>query len=1026
MTEPRLRLIDGAAWAGTRIRGERTRALLLALADADGRAVSEELLADAIWPDDRPENPTGALQVVVSRARKATSADVIARTDSGYRLSLDRDDVDVWRVDAAAAEAPRALAAGDLQAAGRAARIVRDAGRDDDFVLGRTLEAQGQHAEALPLLRDAERDADVAALLRSVAAVEGAPAALARYERLRADLADRLGVDPSPELQALHRELLARDRPVRSGIRYDTSSLVGRDHDIEAVRALLRRSRVTTVLGPGGLGKTRLANVVARQADQPVVHLVELVGVTAGDDVIAEVGAALGVRDSVSSRRALTPAQRADVRGRVAEQLAQAPTLLVLDNCEHIVDAVADLAAFLVASVPSLTILITSRAPLAIAAESVYPLAQLTPRDGVSLFIERATAARPDTRLSDETVRELVGRLDGLPLAIELAAARIRSMSVDEILRRLSDRFALLRGGDRSAPDRHQTLLAVIDWSWNLLADRERRALRRLAVFQDGFALDGAESLFGADALDAVSDLVAQSLVTVADEGDRVRYRMLETVREFGLIRLAEADDEQAARAAQREWAGALAQHAATRLYGPHQLAAVDALAVEETNLIDVLRRAIADGEPAAAVRMFAALGGLGGIRGGMSRTRALTESFADLLDGWDPPGELVGISRAAVAFALLSSLGGPTGHVDRLLAVLDRTAEHASDPLLEALISFALSFSSTCRHDAISRCRALVDSPHRAVRALGWLYRTHESENGGNPQIAIDACRRALELVRGEDGPWARATVLSELSSLYGQLGDHKESARYAREALPVLERVGAEGEAVQVAATIATDEIEQGDLEQAARDVERIEELSAALSGPDCGAALLTRANLEIARGHTEAGLSAYRKAVTRSRSEVWGAGLTGLDDIAPWTLAAESGCLAAEARYGDEESGRELFQSLRPRLHRLLAGHEGAGYPSGFLDYPVAGVVLFALGLWAIRDDALDAEETIRLLVLAERFGYPRLSGPLRWDHAVADAERVAPGALARISAEYGDRRGADLLDEARTAAERLLAG
>ncbi|WP_205529041.1 AAA family ATPase [Microbacterium halotolerans] len=1026
MTEPRLRLIDGVAWADAPIRGERTRALLLALVDAGGRVVSEERLADEIWADARPENPVGALQVVVSRARKATSADVVARTDGGYRLALDRDDVDVWRAEAAAETARRALAAGDAEAAERAARIVRDAGRDDDFVLGRALEAQGRYAEALPLLREAAGDADAMALLRSVAAVDGVPAALARYEQLRDDLADRLGVDPSPELQALHRELLARDRPVRSGIRYETSSLVGRGRDIEAVSALLRRSRVTTLLGPGGLGKTRLANVLAREADQPVVHVVELVGVTAADEVVAAVGSAIGVRDSVSSRHALTPAQRSDIRGRIAEQLAQAPTLLVLDNCEHVVEAVAELAAFLVSAASSLTILTTSRAPLAIAAERVYPLGQLGQGDAAALFAERATAARPGTVLRDEVVRSLVTRLDGLPLAIELAAARIRSMSAEEILRRLDDRFALLRGGDRSAPDRHQTLLAVIDWSWNLLSERERRGLRRLAVFQDGFALDGAQALLDDDATDAVAELAAQSLLTVADADGAVRYRMLETVREFGLIRLRESDEEPQTRLAQRGWAVALADRTSPRLYGPDQLAAIDALSAEEANLADTLHRALGDGDRPSVVRVFAALGGLGGIRGGMPRIRAITESFAEVIDGWEPPDDLVDVTRAAIALALFASLMRRTTRTEHLERMLVALGDQPEPPLLNAMIAFVQSFSSTGSFAAQQRCAALVDSPHRAVRALGWLYVTQERENAGHTAEALEACRTALEHVSDDDGPWVRASALTMLTSLHGQEGDTVAAARCAREALPLLERIGAGEDSVHAAATIALAEIEQGDLEQAGRDVERLEGIAGEIGGADRGSALLSRAQLAIAQGRIDEGLELHRRAVARSRVDPWDASGPGSDAVTPWVLAAESSGLVAEARYAEGEAGRDLFDSLLTRLRYLVGREPSVGmFPGGSIDFPITGLVLFGLGLWALRRQALPAEDAIRLLVLAEGFGYPRLGAPLRWKDAVEDAERASPGTLAGFAAEYDGRRGADLLEEARAAILRVSA-
>ena len=314
--------------------------------------------------------------------------------------------------------------------------------------------------------------------------MRGPGAALERYERYRRDLRERLGASPGERLQRAQRDLLALDRPERTGVRYDATSLLGRDGDIEALRGLIAGSRVVSIVGAGGLGKTRLAHVLARDATQPIVHVVELVGVTAAEDVVAEVGSVLGVRDSISGRRDLTPEQRADLRGRIAQRLAQSPSLLVLDNCEHLVGAVAELVAFLVSTTADLRVLTTSRAPLAIAAERVYLLDQLEVADAARLFDERAVAARPGAQLDDTVVRRIVARLDGLPLAIELAAAKVRAMSVEEIDRRLENRFALLRGGDRSAPDRHQTLLAVIDWSWNMLDEAERRALRRLALLQ--------------------------------------------------------------------------------------------------------------------------------------------------------------------------------------------------------------------------------------------------------------------------------------------------------------------------------------------------------------------------------------------------------------------------------------------------------------------------------------------------------------------------------------------------------------
>ncbi|MFD7078344.1 ATP-binding protein, partial [Nocardioides sp. NPDC059952] len=399
-----LSVLDEVTWAGAPVAGERTRALLRALVDAGPRGASEAALVEEIWGrDDIPANPAKALQVVVSRARTATDAGAIERTPRGYRLGLRAAEVDAWSL------RPEAL----------------------------RLAAERHYAEALPLLERLvriESDEDVTeAVLRAVAAVHGVPAALERFEAYRTGLADGLGVDPSPRLRAVHAELLARDRPVRSGLRHDADVLIGREQDAAEVSALLKSSRVVTILGPGGLGKTSLAQVIAHGAEQPVVHFVELVGVTAPEDLVSEVGSALGVRDSVAHRDRLTPEQRADVRSRIAQQLDGAPTLLVLDNCEHIVAAVADLAAFLVATVRDLTVLATSRSPLAIGAERVYPLGRLGTYDGSELFRRRAVAARPGVHLEESRVDEIVTRLDGLPLAIELAAVKVRAMSVDDI-----------------------------------------------------------------------------------------------------------------------------------------------------------------------------------------------------------------------------------------------------------------------------------------------------------------------------------------------------------------------------------------------------------------------------------------------------------------------------------------------------------------------------------------------------------------------------------------------------------------
>ena len=622
-----LTLLADVRWRGRPVAGDRPQALLAALAARDCRPVPPEELIELVWGDDAPSNGMKSLQVLVSRARNSCGADAIVRAGTGYRLAATPDEVDSARlgrlVRSAAAELDRdgaaaeglarealALTAGLPGVAdgddGALAEVRRAAAADADaarVILARASSRAGAHAAALPVLQAAQARSPhdeplLADLLRSEAAVSGPAVALERFEGYRRDLRERLGADPGELLRSTHRSLLALDRPVRRGVRYEATELIGRDGDLARLRALMASARVVSIVGAGGLGKTRLAHALARDAAQPVVHVVELAGVTEAEDVAVEIGSVLGVRDSVSTRRTLTAEQRADIRARIAQRLGQSPSLLVLDNCEHLIEAAAELTAFLISAAPDLHVLTTSRAPLAIAAERVYLLGELQMGDAARLFCERAVAARPSVRLTEQAVASIVSRLDGLPLAIELAAARVRAMSVEEIDRRLEDRFALLRGGDRSAPDRHQTLLAVIEWSWNLLDAGEQRALRRLALFHDGFTPEAAEAVLGSSAFDAVPGLVDQSLLSVRDAAAGVRYRMLETVREFGRMQLALAGEEAGARAAQRSWAVGYAVTQLAGITGPGQFAAIDALSAEETNLADELRGTIADGDP--------------------------------------------------------------------------------------------------------------------------------------------------------------------------------------------------------------------------------------------------------------------------------------------------------------------------------------------------------------------------------------------------------------------------------------------
>ncbi|MEZ0579927.1 BTAD domain-containing putative transcriptional regulator [Nocardioides sp. MH1] len=976
-----LTVLDEVTWDGRPVPGERTHALLRALVDAAGRPVSDGRLVEEVWGlDDVPANPAKALQVVVSRARSATSAGAIVRTAGGYRLDLPPHEVDAWAV----------------------------------RPLGLRLAAEGRYDDALPLLRRAEPDDEVvAALLRAEAAVHGVPTALERYERYREELGERLGVDPSPELRALHLELLARDRPVRSGIRHYASSLVGRTDDVRALRAALDRHRVVSILGPGGLGKTRLAQMLAAEADQPVVHVVELVGVADPADVVGEVGSVLGVRDSVTSRKVLSAAQLRDVRTRIAQNLDVAPTLLVLDNCEHVVEAVADLVAFLVASVPTLRVLTTTRAPLEIAAEQVFPLGRLDAADGARLLRERADAARPGVVLPADAVASIVTRLDGLPLAIELAAVKVRAMSVEDIDRRLEDRFALLQGGDRTAPDRHQTLLAVIEWSWVLLEPADQRALRRLSVFHDGFSADAALSMLGGDALGSLERLVTQSLLTVVDTPGGVRYRMLETVREFGRVKLAEAGEERETQRGHREWAVELAQHHGSRLFSPEQYDAVDAMEAEENNLADALRQALAEPDPSAVVAIFSGLGSYWSIRGDHARVVLLAEAIVDVLRDWTPPPDRLDDARATLAMTLINSTIASLDSAGELHRMLVALGPDAASPSLRAMLTVVITVVPGADRAAAER---LLDDPDPRVRAIALQWMSHECENSGDPEGAIEHAERGLLLVDEELGPWTVAISHTQLAGLYAQFGHAGETAAHLRRALPVLWRLGAEDDALQGESLLAMVAVRDGDLAEADRIIERLQSHSRRTVGfGTAGTVLSAQAELALARGDLETGLGLARAAA----DELIAMRFPGVptSDLAPWVIFGEAIAVVTHARFGGGEPGAAYHDRLAAKATKVI---ESGG---GGLDYPVLGTLLFALGTWGLHQHSVPAEDAVHLVVLAERFAYNRFNPSTSWEAAVSAAEEIAPGVLARFQEEYGARRGPDLLEEARALLARL---
>ncbi|MFD8304051.1 BTAD domain-containing putative transcriptional regulator [Streptomyces sp. NPDC059690] len=468
--------------------------------------------------------------------------------------------------------------------------------------------------------------------------------ALAAFEDVRQLLADRLGTDPGPELRSLYVELLRPEEPDREGdgaggpadssgrptpprastsrvpgetgvpdaaaapprgnLRARLTSFVGREADIETIRGDLASARLVTLLGPGGAGKTRLSQEAAETVRdvRDGVWLAELAPVDDPEAVPEAVLTALGARETVlygagaEAMRAAANERHGDPVERLAEHCGRRRMLIVLDNCEHVVDAAARLVEELLERCPGLTVLATSREPLGVPGELLRPVEPLPEPVALRLLADRGAAARPGFRVADdpEACAEICRRLDGLPLAIELAAARLRMLTPRQIADRLDDRFRLLTSGSRTVLPRQQTLRAVVDWSWDLLDEEERDVLRRLSVFAGGCDLAAAEAVCGPLALDVLGSLVDKSLVVAAPSGEGgMRYRLLETVAEYAGERLDETGRRRETERAHLTYYRELARTTDPLLRGPGQLDAIALLEREYENLRTALRHAV-------------------------------------------------------------------------------------------------------------------------------------------------------------------------------------------------------------------------------------------------------------------------------------------------------------------------------------------------------------------------------------------------------------------------------------------------
>ncbi|MGW0658626.1 AfsR/SARP family transcriptional regulator [Streptodolium elevatio] len=918
----------------------KVRTLLAALLAERGRAVSADALVDHLWGDALPANPANALQAKVSQLRRALdeanpgARDLVVSRRPGYLLAADEGpsggarpggkhpdgtrpgddppgDPDTATLDADAFAAlvarardtddPRTRAAlltdalalwrgsaladfGDLPFA----RAWADRLEEERLTaLEERAEARlelGEHrllvAELAALTaRHPLRERLHAAHLRALYGSGRQSEALDGFRELRDRLADELGVDPGPELLALHQAILeqdpaldppqAADRPPRrrSNLPTALTTLVGRDQAVEEVAGLLAAGRLVTLTGPAGVGKTRLALASAAQGSPEAfpdgVWLVELAGRLPSTECLCDVS---DIADVIATALELRDDLREDIKGAmgrssvsVVERLATAlrgrELLLVLDNCEHVIQPAAEVVAALLRTSPGLTVLATSQEPLAVPGEVQWPVPPLSlppapappspARDGattrtsrtsgtaatgwtalggpasetdlramaeagaVRLFLDRAAAAAPGFTLDADTapaVATVVRRLDGIPLALELAATRVRALGVHELADRLDDRFRVLGTGQRGGPARQQTLRAAIDWSWDLLGETERAVLRRLAVHADGCTLDSAEAVcaagdvLSADVADVLARLVDRSLVAVAHHGTgRPRYRLLESVAEYCLERLREADEFAAAAERHHHYFADLAVRAEPHLRGPGQRRWLGLLEAENANLRRAVEHAAAHGDAASALRLATAATWSWYVRG-RSREACRVLDTALAAAGEAPPGLRTRaiVLRAAVAMAADVDAGG-LGTAKDALAEFDPETTDAEGTRDLAYAELLLATAFWWYGDS-SDSRAICARALTTLRALGdqWGIAAALSLTAYGTQVDGDlaACRRYAEeshrLFTRLGDRWGVLRAGDTLGTLAEVRGEYAQAAAIARDGLRIAEELG------------------------------------------------------------------------------------------------------------------------------------------------------------------------------------------------------------------------------------------
>ena len=804
--------------------GQRPRALLTALLLEPNSIVPTYRLVEALWSDKPPDAPCNALQQVIARLRTRLGpvGTAIVTRPPGYVLVADPASIDaqrfesdyraarsVWSTDPARAGAllddalrlwrgPAYGAFADGFAAAAAARLeeLRVSALEDRAALfvraGAATDAIATAREVMA--REPLRQRPLELLMRALHADGRTGEALEAFREYRELLADELGLDPGPELRDLETQILKNDagtaraqRPptmpiapaapvgvgAPSNLPAQLTSFVGRESQVAEVTALLATARLLTITGPGGAGKTRLALEAAGAVagDFPDgTFFVDLAPVSDPALLVPTIAAALAVREEGWER---------PVRQALDEHLRRRRLLLLLDNFEQVLDG-APVLTQLLAAAPELSVLVTSRASLRVRGEQVVPLGPLqivrpepvsledvVRAEAVALFVQRAAAAAPRFALTQQNVRavaDLVARLDGLPLAIELAASRSAVLSPAAMLQRLDHRQPLLDAGARDLPARQQTLRAAIGWSYDLLADHERSLFRRTSVLTGGFTTDTAAAVCdgdrgcGDDVLSGLAVLADNSLVTLipGSDGD-VRFGMLQTIREFGLDRLDAEDDRAATERRHAQWFLHVVEDAEPGLRGPELLQSIVALQTEHENLRAALRWSIEHDAADTGLRIVGALWRFWHLGGHLSEGRRWAAAVLDLPSA---------AGRTAVRAKALSAAGGIAywqGDVPAVRAAYEEAlaiSEELGDEAIRAQATYDLAFAY-----------GLV--PTKAHSRRLFEQSREMFERVGNA-VGVADTLWALAMMNGLTGDYGAARTLADESvRLHRELGD-------------------------------------------------------------------------------------------------------------------------------------------------------------------------------------------------------------------------------------------------------------